>query len=505
MLMWNTSIIAQDYQQKFKAIYDEALANNDLELLSHRFLDGIGPRLVGSPQMQKAHDFVVNQYKSWGIEAYNEQWGEWQSWDRKFTHVDLLSPWTKTLEATQMAWCPNLKKPIEAEVVLLPYASDSLAFDLLLPSLKGKLVMISQPQASGRPLNTFEAYLGKEGADSVSKFRQQQTADWQKRIKNTGFTLRTLPTKLETAGAAGVILSSWTDGWGALKIFAARTTKIPAVEMSLEDYNLLVRLLQNGTTPKLSVNTTSIWGKMVPAYNTMAVVKGSQKPEEIVMLSAHIDSWDAGTGATDNGTGVLTMMEAMRILKKVYPNPKRTIMVGHWGSEEQGLNGSRSFTEDHPELMQKISMVLNQDNGTGKINTINTQGFVNAYSFFDKWMSYLPEPLKDQFNMTYPGFPDVGGSDNIAFVTRGVPAFYLASSNDWNYRNYTWHTQRDTYDKIIFEELQQNAILVAMLVYMACEEPEMLDRTPIQMPIDLKTGEQKKWPGPGKATRKGPF
>lgn len=113
--------------------------------------------------------------------------------------------------------------------------------------------------------------------------------------------------------------------------------------------------------------------------------------------------------------------------------------------------------------------------------------------------------MKDEFKMTYPGTPDVGGSDNISFVTWGIPAFYLASSNDWDYRNYTWHTQRDTYDKIVFDELQRNAILVAMLVYMACEEPEPLDRTRIIMPVDLKTGQQKQWPLPEKAIRKGPY
>ena len=496
---------AQQYPQVFQSIYEEGMADKKLPLVAHHFLDVIGPRLVGSPQMQRAHDFVVSQYKNWGIEAYNEQWGEWQSWQREFTYVDLLYPWPKTLEAIQMAWCPDMKQPVEAEVVLLPDAPDSLSFDRMLATVKGKFVMVSSPQASGRPLNTYEPFIGKAGADSVNALRQKETAAWQQRIKNTGFTARTLPARLEAAGAAGIISSSWTGGWGALKIFAARTQKIAAVEMGLEDYNLLARLAANGTIPKLRIKTSSKWGKMVPAYNSMAVLKSREKPDEIVLLSAHIDSWDAGTGATDNGTGVLTMMEAMRILKKVYPNPKRTIMVGHWGSEEQGLNGSRAFTEDHPELLDKISMVFNHDNGTGKINTVATQGFINAYAFFEQWIAYLPPALKDEFKMTYPGTPDVGGSDNISFITRGIPAFYLASANDWDYRNYTWHTQRDTYDKIVFEELRRNAILVAMLVYMACEEPEPLDRTRIEMPVDLKTGQQKQWPLPEKAIRKGPY
>lgn len=496
---------AQDYQKVFEAIHAEGKSNGDLPQMAHELLDKIGPRLVGSPQMQMAHDYVVNQYRQWGIEAYNEQWGEWRSWTRGFTHVDMMAPWQKSLEAVQLAWNPNMKRAVEAEVVLLPFAEDSAAFAKLLPGLKGKFVAIAQPLSSGRPLKTYTPYIGEDGTDSVAKLRQQETAAWQKRLAHTGYDMRGLVQALEAAGAAGILQCSWTGGWGVLKVFAARTQHIPHVELGVEDYNLLVRLSENGSKPKLRIHTTSHWGPMVPTYNTMAVIKGAERADEIVLLSAHLDSWDAGTGATDNGTGVLTMMEAMRILKKVYPNPRRTIMVGHWGSEEQGLNGSRSFTEDHPELLDKISMVFNQDNGTGRINTIATQGYLHAYAFFEKWKHYLPARLQQQsWQLTYPGVPGVGGSDNIAFITRKVPAFYLASSRDWDYRTYTWHTQRDTYDKIVFEDLQDNAILVACLVYMACEEAEPLSRETITLPIDAKTGKPMEWPGPGKAKRTGP-
>jgi carboxypeptidase Q len=176
---------------------------------------------------------------------------------------------------------------------------------------------------------------------------------------------RTLPVALEKAGAAGIITNNWSAGFGVDKIFSAYTKIVPTVDIALEDYGLLYRLAEAVTNLKISIQTESKELGVVPTFNIVGEIKGTEKPNEYVMLSAHFDSWDGGTGATDNGTGTLTMMEAMRILKKVYPHPKRTILVGHWGSEEEGLNGSRAFVEDHPEIVANLQALFNQDNGTG--------------------------------------------------------------------------------------------------------------------------------------------
>ena len=218
-----------------------------------------------------------------------------------------------------------------------------------------------------------------------------------------------------------------------------------------------------------------------------------------MMLSAHFDSWDGGQGATDNGTGTLTMMEAMRILKLVYPNPKRTILVGHWGSEEQGLNGSRAFVEDHPEIVTKLQALFNQDNGTGRIANISGQGFKHAGEFISRWLAAVPSILKDSIKTNFPGTPGGGGSDFASFVAAGAPGFSL-SSLSWSYYNYTWHTNRDTYDKIIFDDLQGNAIITAIMVYMACEDPKTLPRDK----ANLSSGQSIPWPVQVKAIRKGP-
>ena len=254
--------------------------------------------------------------------------------------------------------------------------------------------------------------------------------------------------------------------------------------------------------PKISIRTDSKDNGIVPTYNTVAELKGTEKPDEYVMLSAHFDSWDGGTGATDNGTGTLTMMEAMRLLKLFYPNPKRTILVGHWGSEEQGLNGSRAFVEDHPEVVNKLQALFNQDNGTGRIVNLSGQGFQHAGEFLKRWLAAVPKSMSDSIKTNFPGTPGGGGSDFASFVAVGAPGFSLGALN-WSYFNYTWHTNRDTYDKIVFDDLRNNAILTAILIYMACEDPETLPRDKSVLPND-RDGKPGVWPTQTKAIRKGP-
>jgi Zn-dependent M28 family amino/carboxypeptidase len=230
----------------------------------------------------------------------------------------------------------------------------------------------------------------------------------------------------------------------------------------------------------------------IPVFNTIAEIRGREKPDEYVILSAHFDSWDAGSGATDNGTGTTTMLEAMRILQKVYPNPRRTILVGHWSGEEQGLNGSRAFSEDHPEVVNGLQALFNQDNGTGRIQNFSASGLINVGEYLAKWMSRIPTEISRNITLSFPGNPAGGGSDHAAFACYGAPAFGLGS-NSWEYGTYTWHTNRDTFDKISFDEIRNNATLTAMLAYLASEDPETLGRTRRVMGTNQQ-GVQQTWP-----------
>ena len=485
-----------------EAIVKEATENSQLEKLGHELMDGIGPRLVGTPQMLKAGEWAIAKYKDWGISAKTEKWGDWRGWERGISHIDMISPRVKSLEGMQLAWSPSTGgKAVVADVMIIPDLADSIAFQKWLPSVKGKFVMISMNQPTGRPDYNWQEFATKESFEKMKKMRDEQTDAWTKRISKTGYTARTLPQSLEKAGAAGVVMSYWSKGFGANKIFGAATKKIPTVDISLEDYGLVYRLTESGTIPKLSIQTDSKESGLVPAFNTIAEIKGTEKPNEYVILSAHFDSWDGGTGATDNGTGTLTMMEAMRILKKVYPNPKRTILVGHWGSEEQGLNGSRAFVEDHPEIINNIQAVFNQDNGTGRVVNLAGQGFLNSYEYLTRWLSKVPDKIRTPIETSFPGMPGAGGSDFASFVAVGAPAFSLSSLN-WSYGTYTWHTNRDTYDKIVFDDVRSNAILAAIMAYQASEDPVKTSRVKSVLPVNA-TGQPGVWPVQRKATRKG--
>lgn len=486
-----------------EAILKEAQGNSQLQLLAHQLLDSIGPRLVGTPQMEAARDWALSKYKSWGITAEAQNWGLWRGWERGVSHVDMVSPRVRTLEATQLAWCPSMgNKTVTAGLVILPDLADSAAYKAWMPSVKGKFVMVSMLQPTGRPDDQWEQFGTRESIAKMKDQRNKMTDNWNARIRKAGYNARTLPVALENAGAAGVISSYWSAGFGVSKIFGAYTKKIPSVDIMVEDYGLLYRLVESGADPKISVHVESKERGTVPAFNVIAGIKGSEKPDEYVMLSAHFDSWDAGSGATDNGSGTLMMMEALRILKKVYPNPKRTILVGHWGSEEQGLNGSRSFVEDHPDTVGKLQVLFNQDNGTGRILNLSGQGYLHSYEYLTRWLSKVPSNIRDSIKTNFPGTPGGGGSDYASFVAVGAPGFSLGALG-WSYGNYTWHTNRDTYDKLVFDDISNNVILVAILAYMASEDPKRASTEKVVLPINPRTGQQVNWPAQTKATRKG--
>ncbi|MCF4100772.1 M20/M25/M40 family metallo-hydrolase [Gillisia sp. M10.2A] len=496
-------VVAQESNVVVENIIDEANDNSQLEQLAHELMDVVGPRLVGTPQMKNAHDWAVEKYSSWGISAENELWGKWRGWERGITHIDLIEPRVRTLSGMQLAWSPGTgKKPIVAEVVILPMLKDSSNFNKIASQVKGKLVMISMPQPTGRPDYNWEEFATKESFEKMKSSREKQSDAWEERIKNTGLTYRTLPEALEKAGAVGIITLNWSRGFGANKIFSASTKKIPTLELSLEDYGMVYRLVESGNTPKLRIVAESKELGAVPTFNTIATIKGTEKPEEYVILSAHFDSWDGATGATDNGTGTIVMMEAMRLLKKMYPNPKRTIIAGHWGSEEQGLNGSRAFVKDHPEIVANLQALFNQDNGTGRVVNLSGGGFLHSYEYLGRWMEAVPEEISGQIETTFPGTPAGGGSDYASFVAAGAPAFSL-SSLSWSYWNYTWHTNLDTYDKIVFDDVRNNAILTAILAYKASEDSETTSRERSVLPISKRTGEQMTWPEARDAVRAG--
>ncbi len=486
-----------------KSIWSEGMDSSRLPQLAHQLLDVIGPRLTGTPQMKEAQEWIRKEYRGWGIESRSEDYGKWRGWERGICHIDLLEPRVRTLEGMMLAWSPGTGRGgLTAGVVVLPETRDSADFQRWLPHAKGKFILLSQPQPSGRPEKNWEDFGRKASLDSLRALKERWKFDWEKRIRATGFREDTLACILEDAGAAGVFQCPWTGGWGTYRVFGAKTSRMPVLDLSVEDYNLLYRLAEQGDRPLVRVVAESKFTGPQAARNTLGVIRGAEKPEEYVILSAHLDSWDAASGATDNGTGTVLMMEAMRILKKCYPRPRRTILAGHWGSEEQGLNGSRAFVLDHPEIVRGVQVLFNQDNGTGRIERMSAAGFLNAGEFLARWISRIPTEVTQDIKFSFPGTPSRGGSDNASFVAAGVPGLGLGS-NSWDYFTYTWHTNRDTYDKLVFDDLKNNAVLIACLAYLASEEPALLSREERLLPVDERTGKALEWPKVTEPNRNG--
>ncbi len=542
-----------------RRIYAIGMDSSRLPTEAHVLFDSLGPRLMGSPDLKRAQDWLLREYASWGIDAREERYGTWRGWVRGPSHIDLVAPRNRTLQGQMVGYSPGTGgEPVTLETVILPVFHDSTEFVRWLPQAKGKLVLISAGLPTCRPQDDWAMNATPESKARMDTLMVETGKDWSvvrpgpgvdgasAGLHGTGYYPALgggdLGVRLEAGGAAGIISSrpklSWrmgggrtpeqvaaaelegrgdpfggfagalNTGWGAMEVFETYNTKTPAIALDCEDYGLVYRLTKDGDHPKIRLN---LEGKLLgeqPVYNVIATIPGTEKPDEYVMLSAHFDSWDGSSGATDNGTGTLTMMEAMRILKQVYPHPRRTILVGHWSGEEEGEVGSKAFTEDHPEVLKGLQALFNQDNGTGRIVRIGGAGLVHAPEHVNAWLAEIPVEWRQRIDggaPVEPGRPAGGGSDDFSFGCHGLPAFGLGALS-WDYGNVTWHTERDTYDKVVFDDLRYNATLTAMLAYLASEDPGRipLDRVDLaSLPPSryARRGSQASWPECEKAPR----
>ncbi len=537
-----------------RRIYAVGMDSSRLEVEAHALFDSLGPRLMGSPDLKQAQDWLVKQYSGWGIDAREERYGTWRGWVRGHSHIDLVAPRDRTLQGQMIGYSPGTGgKALTLETIILPTFHDSTGFVRWLPNAKGKLVMISAGLPTCRPQDDWAMNATPQSKARMDTLMVEAQRAWSvvrpgpdedgasAGLRGTGYYPALgggdLGVRLEQAGAAGIVSSrpklSWrmgggrtpeqivaaeldpegressgfggfagalNTGWGAMEVFETYDVKAPAIALDCEDYGLVYRLTEHGDHPKLKLDLD---GKLLgeqPVHNVIAAIPGDEKPDEYVMMSAHFDSWDGSSGATDNGTGTLTMLEAMRILKEVYPHPKRTILVGHWSGEEEGEVGSKAFTEDHPEVLQGLQALFNQDNGTGRVVRIGGGGLVHAPEHLNAYLARIPLEWRQRINGGEPvvaGRPAGGGSDDFSFGCHGLPAFGLGALS-WDYGNVTWHTERDTYDKVVFDDLRYNATLTAMLVYMASEDPERipLDRVDLASlpPSTFRRGGGTTWP-----------
>jgi hypothetical protein len=476
-----------------KAIWAEGMEHSQIYDLAQTLSDSIGPRLPGSPAFDAAADWILKTYESWGVPGRTEQYGTWRSWERGITHADLIQPRVRSLDGMMLGWSPGTDGPVSGAVVALPDISTPADLDAFLSTVQGKFVLMNPAESSCRPMADWEEWATPETLEKLQAQEEEARVAMRERMQSGGVSQSEILQRLEDAGAAGTFSNAWTGNWGASRLMSSRNSRIPDIAFGCEDYGLMYRLAVNGQGPVVRLNAEVADHGTAPTYNVIGEITGTEKPEEYIILSAHLDSWDGGSASTDNGTGTVTMMEALRILKKVYPNPKRTILVGLWNGEEQGLNGSRAFVADHPDIVENIQAVFNQDNGTGRVVNISMQGFTGVASYFGEWLTAIPYEINQYIDLNIPGNPGTGGSDYASFVCAGVPAFML-SSLSWSYRQ-TYHNPTDTFDKVVIDDVTNNATLTAMLTYLASEEPTMLPRdTRVMSGINPRTGEPITWP-----------
>ena len=280
---------------------------------------------------------------------------------------------------------------------------------------------------------------------------------------------------LVAEGAAGVLVDSNKEhGLVNMTTAASNFTPgtLPEAFLTTESYGLICRLLKRGPV-EIEIDMKNKFSEgEVEVFNTVAEIPGSEQPDEVVIIGGHIDSWDLGTGATDNGTGIMAVLEAARALKAVGIKPRRTIRCVLFSGEEEGLHGSRAYVKAHEKEMAKISGVLVHDMGTGRVTSIGLQGRYDLREVMDK----VVDPFKEAVHMDELSMRNMGGTDHLSFLPHGVPAFAVVQDGA-EYRK-THHTESDTFDKVYPDEINQGAKVLAAWAYNVAMLPEILPRSP---------------------------
>lgn len=459
-----------------RRIVDEGTNRSALTQLASALFDSIGPRLTASPNMTRGQNWLLATYARWGIAARKEQYGTFPSWRRGATYASLVAPRQKDLDATMVSWSGGTGGAwIDGDVMPIAAYNTIEEFTAWLGTVRGKVVLASPPKITCRNPTQVAEFATDASRSALDSAQRQIDATYN------GLTqrVRDFYDDVKAAGAIAVFESEPSIHPGITRVFGSpRNASIPTLSIGCEDYAMLFRLATNRQSPHVRLSTDAESLGDQPVFNVIGEIKGTKKPNEYVVLSAHFDSWEGHSGATDNGTGTLTMLEAMRILKTAYPNPARTIVVGHWSGEEQGILGSNGFAQAHPEIVAGLQYTFNQDNGTGRIITMGPTILPQNGPRLANYLAAMPRELT-QYIRLQPGMTMYSsGSDHVPFLCRGAPALNL-NALQWDYSYTTWHTNRDALDKVMMDDLRGNAMIVAMLAYEASEDPERTSREPI--------------------------
>jgi carboxypeptidase Q len=485
MITWGVALRAQQgappQKSAFAAADEKILAEvhdhneimSNLEYLS----DMIGQRLTGSENLRKANDWTKQRLTDYGLgNPHLESWTIAHTWTRGTATARILTPAEHPLTIASYAWAANTDGPVRGPVVYVK-AEKMEDLDQYKGKLKGAIVITTEPIPLPAPdapapnpamVPYGDSFLlvrplrpGEKPFEFNPAFRKFLMA------RNEFFKKEGVLAGLTDSGKPDGLLNMTSLGGRQYAI-----APIPAAFVTSEGYSLIWRLMKRGPV-EVEVNiTNTIADKPATVYNTIAEIRGSEKPEEMVVLGAHLDSWDLGTGATDNGTGSMVVLEAARALQKSGLKPKRTIRFALFSGEEQGLNGSRAYVEAHRDEMPRVSAALIHDTGTGRVTSISLMRNYAAREVMDTVVAPL-RPL---------GFLELSerwmtGSDHMPFDEAGVPGFFCIQDPAQYFE--THHSQADTFDQAHEADLVEGTQVMAAVAYNLAELPDLLPRKPV--------------------------
>jgi carboxypeptidase Q len=455
--------------------------------------DVIGPRLSGSPAMRRANEWTAGRFRAYGLTVKLEPYQFGVTWERGPATLRLTAPFTRVMIAHSWAWTEGTGgKTLSGPVVLTDLSTpESLA--VYREKVKGAWVLTRAPFPSWNPDGPPMTAADSAELQAKIKFRGSVSADTSAAAVAARRQFQVdLPYILKSAGALGTLLDGAKDhGLMTMSGSPTRVAPLPSLVISHEDYGLLARLIEANVTPRLEGRVENRIGKTpVQQWNTVAEIKGSERPGQVVILGAHLDSWDLGTGTTDNGTGSMVVLEAARTIAQSGLKPKRTIRFILFSGEEQGLIGSKAYAEAHAATADSIQAVLVLDNGTGAIKGQALQGRKDLEGLWKALLAPVASLDADSVREA-----SKMGTDHLSFLPYGVPGFNFDQISRGY--NHTHHSQSDTYDKAVPGDLKQAAAVMAVTAYELANLPELLPRGPKSPVIPVPTR-----PSPGLAARR---
>jgi carboxypeptidase Q len=472
------------------AVMDQALNRSEVMQNLEYLTDNIGPRLSTTPAMRKANDWTASRFQAYGLKAQLEPYAFGIPWERGSASLRLTAPFTREVTAHSWAWTEGTGGKALAGRVVLTDLSTPESLAVYRDKVRGAWVLPRAPFPTWNPDGPAMTPEDSIRLQEQIKLRNSPFADTTAPAVAARRQFQIdLPYILRSAGAVGTLVDgSKEHGLMTMSGSPTRVSPLPNLVISHEDYTLLARLIGKGVTPRLEGRVENRLGRSpVQQWNTVAEIRGSQRPRQVVILGAHLDSWDLGTGTTDNGTGSMVVLEAARAIARSGLRPKRTIRFILFSGEEQGLLGSRAYAEAHAAEADSTQAVLVLDNGTGAVTGQALQGRTELAGLWHQLLAPLASLDADSVRDA-----NKNGTDHLSFLPYGVPGFNFDQIARGY--NHTHHSQTDTYDKAVEGDLKQAAAVMAVTAWELANLPELLPRGPKSPVVPVPTK-----PSPGVA------